>query len=288
MADLAHPHARVVLGRGGRGGRGNARFVSPTRQVPRFAEVGMPGDERDFELRLKLLADAALSGSPTRASRRCCADLERSAEGRRVPVHDARAGARHRRVARRRAAHGRRRTGADRGRERGDRPGPRVPGAPRARATARPRDRRLGTIEAQFRTIDGELTAYGAGLDELPQIVALNKVDIAPDPKFDVEARRVIATFTISCATGEGIDEFRRAVRARPQRWYRRTWRGPELADFLVYRPQRRRGRRTGSSAPTAAFASSAAPGRRAGGGLRPPAPARGRGRGRRRELDWQ
>ena len=64
IADLAHPRARVVLARGGRGGRGNARFVSSTRQVPRFAEVGLPGDERDVELRLKLLADAALVGLP--------------------------------------------------------------------------------------------------------------------------------------------------------------------------------------------------------------------------------
>src|SRR4029077_17037471 len=64
IADLAHPGARVVLARGGRGGRGNARFVSSTRQVPRFAEVGPPGDERDVELHLKLLADAALVGLP--------------------------------------------------------------------------------------------------------------------------------------------------------------------------------------------------------------------------------
>src|SRR3954469_5586714 len=64
VADLAHPRARVVLARGGRGGRGNARFVSSTRQVPRFAEVGMPGEERDVELHLKLLADAALVGLP--------------------------------------------------------------------------------------------------------------------------------------------------------------------------------------------------------------------------------
>jgi GTP-binding protein len=64
VADLAQPHARVVIARGGPGGRGNARFVSSTRQVPRFAEVGMPGDERDVELHLKLLADAALVGLP--------------------------------------------------------------------------------------------------------------------------------------------------------------------------------------------------------------------------------
>ena len=64
IADLAHPGARVVLARGGHGGKGNARFVSSTRQVPRFAEVGPPGEERDVELHLKLLADAALVGLP--------------------------------------------------------------------------------------------------------------------------------------------------------------------------------------------------------------------------------
>src|SRR3954451_18848771 len=64
IADLAHPSARVVVARGGKGGRGNARFVSSTRQVPRFAEIGMPGEERDIELHLKLLADAALVGLP--------------------------------------------------------------------------------------------------------------------------------------------------------------------------------------------------------------------------------
>ena len=64
IADLAHPGARVVVAKGGTGGRGNKRFAGPTRQTPRFAEVGWPGEEGTIELRLKLLADAALAGLP--------------------------------------------------------------------------------------------------------------------------------------------------------------------------------------------------------------------------------
>src|SRR3989440_4494788 len=64
VADLAAPHARVVVARGGQAGRGNKRFASPTRQGPRFAETGLPGEEATLELRLKLLADAALVGLP--------------------------------------------------------------------------------------------------------------------------------------------------------------------------------------------------------------------------------
>ena len=64
VADLAHPGARVVIAEGGSGGRGNKRFAGPTRQTPRFAEIGLPGEEAELELRLKLLADAALVGLP--------------------------------------------------------------------------------------------------------------------------------------------------------------------------------------------------------------------------------
>jgi len=48
IADLAHSDARVVIAKGGQGGRGNARFVSSTRQVPRFAEIGPAGEELDI------------------------------------------------------------------------------------------------------------------------------------------------------------------------------------------------------------------------------------------------
>src|SRR6202008_4586748 len=64
VADLAHADARVVVARGGIGGRGNKHFAGATRQTPRFAEIGLPGDEGEIELRLKLLADAALVGLP--------------------------------------------------------------------------------------------------------------------------------------------------------------------------------------------------------------------------------
>src|SRR5918996_2669930 len=64
IADLAAPAARVVIARGGAGGRGNARFATARRQTPRFAETGQPGEEMTLELRLKLLADAAMVGLP--------------------------------------------------------------------------------------------------------------------------------------------------------------------------------------------------------------------------------
>src|SRR5436305_5482835 len=64
IADLASPAARVILARGGIPGRGNKRFASPTRRTPRFAETGLPGEDATLELRLKLLADAALVGLP--------------------------------------------------------------------------------------------------------------------------------------------------------------------------------------------------------------------------------
>jgi GTP-binding protein len=239
IADLAHPGARVVLARGGHGGRGNARFVSSTRQVPRFSEVGPPGEERDVELHLKLLADAALVGLPNAGKSSLLARISNakpkvadypfttlqpvlgtveSSEGRQLVVADV--------------------PGLIEGASEGVGLGHEfLAHLERARTLVHVIDASQ-PVEVQWRTIDSELGAYGAGLDTRPQIVVLNKIDIAPDPLFPIEDERVIAVFRLSCATGEGLDEFRRRLFALVPEPEPLEHGEDDLADFLVYRPQ--------------------------------------------------
>jgi GTP-binding protein len=77
--DLVVPGRRVVVARGGSGGRGNRCFVSPTRQAPRFSERGIVGDEGWVDLRLKLLADVGLVGVPNAGKSSLLARLTRAA-----------------------------------------------------------------------------------------------------------------------------------------------------------------------------------------------------------------
>jgi len=239
VADLAHPGASVLLARGGRGGRGNARFVSSTRQVPRFAEVGMPGEERDLELHLKLLADAALVGLPNAGKSSLLRRLSNatpkvaeypfttlapvlgtveSPDGRQLVVADV--------------------PGLIEGASEGVGLGHEfLAHLERARSLVHVIDASHAADE-QWRLIDGELAAYGAGLDELPQIVALNKIDLEPDPDFDVSDPRIVAVFRISCATGAGIDELRKALFTIVPEAAPTATDSDEPAEFLVHRPQ--------------------------------------------------
>jgi GTP-binding protein len=239
IADLAHPGARVVLARGGHGGRGNARFVSSTRQVPRFAEVGPPGEERDVELHLKLLADAALVGLPNAGKSSLLSRISNarpkvanypfttlqpvlgtveSPDGRQMVVADV--------------------PGLIEGASEGVGLGHEfLAHLERARTLVHIIDA-AEPIEEQWRTIDAELGAYGAGLDERPQIVVLNKVDIAPDPAFEIDDPRVIGVFPLSAVTGEGLDEFRRRLFTLVPEPEIEERGADDLADFLVYRPE--------------------------------------------------
>ena len=65
LADLTHDGERVVVAKGGQGGRGNIHFVTSTRRAPAFSELGEPAEEAWVELEMKLMADAALVGMPS-------------------------------------------------------------------------------------------------------------------------------------------------------------------------------------------------------------------------------
>jgi GTPase len=245
VADLAHPHARVTLAHGGVGGRGNSRFASATRQVPRFAETGLPGDEADLDFRLKLLADAALAGLPnagkssllTRISnaRPKVADYPFTTLAPVLGTVDAPDATRQLTVV--------------------DVPGL-IEGASegvglgheflahleRAQLLLHVIDASEDDAADRWRTIDAELAAYGAGLDARRQAIVLNKIDLLPEPpEFDVEDERIVHVFRVSAATGAGIEDLKRTlfVLCPPEG----TVAAPEhedapLADYLVYRPR--------------------------------------------------
>jgi GTP-binding protein len=241
IADLAAPGSRVVVARGGAGGRGNRRFATPTRRAPRFAEVGSPGEKAELQLRLKLLADAALVGLPNAGK----SSLLRRISNAKPKVADYPFTTLAPVLGTVEAPDGRQLIVAD------------VPGLiegasegvglgheflahlERARLLVHVIDASEGDAEERFATIDRELGAYGAGLDALPQIVVLNKIDIAPEAELTTDDPRVLRVVRTSAATGEGIDDLNRAL-------FELCPAAPEpteaaqdgLVDYLVYRPR--------------------------------------------------
>jgi GTP-binding protein len=242
IADLAHPGARAVVAKGGDPGRGNKKFAGPTRQTPRFAEVGMPGEEREVELRLKLLADAAFAGLPNAGKSSLLARISNARpkvaaypfttlapvlgtveapDGRQLVVADI--------------------PGLIEGASEGVGLGHEfLAHLERARLLLHVIDSSEDDAEERWRTIDAELGAYGAGLDERPQVVVLNKTDLSPEPpSFDVEDERILRVFRVSAATGAGIEELKRTLfELVPPEEVVPQAEEQELVDYLVYRPQ--------------------------------------------------
>jgi GTPase len=241
VADLAHSEARAVLARGGPGGRGNKSFATSTRQTPRFAETGLPGDQADFELRLKLLADAALVGMPNAGKSSLLRRISNArpkvaaypfttvqpvlgtvdTDERQLVVVDV--------------------PGLIEGASEGAGLGHEfLAHLERARLLVHVIDVSEGDPAERFEQIDRELRAYGSGLAERPQVVVLNKIDLVPEvPRLDLEDPRVKRVFALSCATGEGVEQLRRGLfEVCPPAPPVTAHDAEGLAEFLVYRPQ--------------------------------------------------
>ena len=247
LADLAHDGARFVAARGGSGGRGNARFATPTRQTPRFAETGLPGEERDLALRLKLVVDAALAGLPNAGKSSLLRRISNAKpkvadypfttiepvlgtvdgpEARQLTVVDV--------------------PGLIEGAAEGAGLGHEfLAHLERAHLLVHVLDASDESLEERFRTIDDELTAYGAGLAERPQLVVLNKIDLLRElPSLEVEDERIVGVVATSCATGAGIDELKRRLFELCPVESLVSAHEESLPEFVEYRPRPARGPR--------------------------------------------
>jgi GTP-binding protein len=218
IADLTHVGQRVTLAKGGNGGFGNAYFKTSTNQAPRRANPGQPGEERTIRLRLKLIADAGLIGLPNAGKStflaRVTAAKPKIADYPFTTLHP--------------------QLGVVRVDDRefvlADLPGL-IEGAHEGVGLG---DRFLGHTErcrvilhlvdgtgedagADYKTVRAELDAYGNGLEDKPEIVALSKSDsMTPEAIKTQMARLKKASkktpVLLSSASGQGVTDVLREL----------------------------------------------------------------------------
>ncbi|HWM62831.1 MAG TPA: GTPase ObgE [Solirubrobacterales bacterium] len=223
QVDLVEAGQRAVIAHGGRGGHGNKRFTTSTRQAPRFSEKGTSGEEGWIEVRLKLLADAGLVGLPNAGKSSLLARLTRAdpkvadypfttlspvlgtieSEDRQAVLADI--------------------PGLIEGAAEGAGLGHEfLAHVERCSMLVHLVD--LAPLEgepvANYEAVQEELVAYGAGLERLPQLIVLSKRDLLNSEHVKEAVaewrgrlgERVLGVMAVSSATGEGLDELGRRI----------------------------------------------------------------------------
>ncbi len=213
LADLDTPGKRIVLLRGGDGGHGNAMFKTSTNRAPRRADPGWPGEERWVWLRLKLIADAGLVGLPNAGK----STFLSVASAARPKIADYPFTTLHPQLGVVRLSMTEEFVLADipgliEGAHDGAGLGDRFLGhVERCAALIHLIDGAAGDVVDAWRTIRGELEAYGGGLADKPELIVLNKMDAMTPHQIAgrrsaLERASGCKVMVISAAAHQGVD----------------------------------------------------------------------------------
>ena len=219
LADLDRPGKRVTLLRGGDGGFGNAHFKTSTNRAPRKATKGWPGEERWVWLRLKLIADAGLIGLPNAGKSTFLAATTAA----KPKIADYPFTTLHPQLGVIRLSMSEEFVLADipgliEGAHEGAGLGDRFLGhVERCAVMLHLVDGAAGDVVRAYRTVREELTAYGGGLAEKPELIGLNKIDAMTPRETSARAAALRKAsgrpvMLLSGVTGQGVPEVLRAL----------------------------------------------------------------------------